>query len=232
MGRKSYGEAMPCLIDMKEVDMTDYQKKKVIDLGFLLVGIILVGLFLRSQLLNPKIIQEDTDQTTPVLSEGQQYILTTPYSEESETGTLGFSDLIGVEFTQDVQYVDIIIKLSELPEVLDTRENMYQFQIYFDVDGDDSEKDDVLVRVQSQTIETPEDWKTLSETFDVTLLQLDGSKEDVLAKGEWSVVDEKLLFRIPYSKKLGIDGKTPVRVTLNHTIQGEVNQDILPNNAK
>ncbi len=223
---------MPCLIDMKEVDMTDYQKKKLIDLGFLLVGIILVGLFLRSQLLNPKIIQEDTDQTTPVLSEGQQYILTTPYSEESETGTLGFSDLIGVEFTQDVQYVDIIIKLSELPEVLDTRENMYQFQIYFDVDGDDSEKDDVLVRVQSQTIETPEDWKTLSETFDVTLLQLDGSKEDVLAKGEWSVVDEKLLFRIPYSKKLGIDGKTPVRVTLKHTIQGEVNQDILPNNAK
>ena len=212
--------------------MTDYQKKKLIDLGFLLVGIILVGLFLRSQLLNPKIIQEDTDQTTPVLSEGQQYILTTPYSEESETGTLGFSDLIGVEFTQDVQYVDIIIKLSELPEVLDTRENMYQFQIYFDVDGDDSEKDDVLVRVQSQTIETPEDWKTLSETFDVTLLQLDGSKEDVLAKGEWSVVDEKLLFRIPYSKKLGIDGKTPVRVTLKHTIQGEVNQDILPNNAK
>lgn len=212
--------------------MTDYQKKKFIDLGFLLVGIILVGLFLRSQLLNPKIIQEDTDQTTPVLSEGQQYILTTPYSEESETGTLGFSDLIGVEFTQDVQYVDIIIKLSELPEVLDTRENMYQFQIYFDVDGDESEKDDVLVRVQSQTIETPEDWKTLAETFDVTLLQLDGSKEDVLAQGEWSVVDEKLLFRIPYSKKLGIDGKTPVRVTLNHTIQGEVNQDILPNNAK
>ena len=212
--------------------MTDYQKKKLIDLGFLLVGIILVGLFLRSQLLNPKIIQEDTDQTTPVLSEGQQYILTTPYSEESETGTLGFSDLIGVEFVQDAQCIDIYLKLSELPEVLETREDTYQFQIYFDVDGDDSEKNNVLVRVQSQTIETPEDWKTLSETFDVTLLQLDGSKEDVLAKGEWSVVDEKLLFRIPYSKKLGIDGKTPVRVTLKHTIQGEVNQDILPNNAK
>ena len=211
--------------------MTDYQKKKLIDLGFLLVGIILVGLFLRSQLLNPKIIQEDTDQTAPVLSDGQQYILTTPYSEESETGTLGFSDLIGVEFVQDAQFIDIYLKLSELPEVLETREDTYQFQIYFDVDGNDSEKDDVLVKVQSQPIDDPNAWKTISETFEVTLLQLDGSNEDFLAQGEWSVVDEKLLLRIPYSKKLGIDGKTPVRVRLNHTVQGVFDQDVLPNKA-
>lgn len=212
--------------------MTDYQKKKLIDLGFLLVGIVLVGLFLRSQLLNPKIIQEDTAQTTPVLSEGQQYILKTPYSEESETGTLGFSDLIGLTFTQDAQFVDIYLKLGELPEVLETREDMYAFQIYFDVNGDDSEKDDVLVKFQSQPIDDSSAWKTLAETFEVTLLQLDGSNEDFLAQGEWSVVDDQLLIRIPYSKKLGLDGKTPVKVTLNHTVQGESYQDVLPKSAK
>lgn len=212
--------------------MTDYQKKKLIDLGFLLVGIVLVGLFLRSQLLNPKIIQEDTAQTTPVLSEGQQYILVTPYSEENETETLGFSDLIGLTFTQDAQFVDIYLKLSELPEVLETREDMYAFQIYFDVNGDDSEKDDVLVKFQSQPIDDPNAWKNLAETFEVTLLQLDGSSEDFLAQGEWSVVDDKLLLRIPYSKKLGLDGKTPVKVTLNHTVQGESYQDVLPKSAK
>lgn len=212
--------------------MTDYQKKKLVDLGFLLVGIVLVGLFLRSQLLNPKIIQEDTAQTTPVLSEGQQYILVTPYSEENETGTLGFSDLIGLTFTQDAQFVDIYLKLSELPEVLETREDMYAFQIYFDVNGDDSEKDDVLVKFQSQPIDDPNAWKSLAETFEVMLLQLDGSSEDFLAQGEWSVVDDQLLLRIPYSKKLGLDGKTPVKVTLNHTVQGESYQDVLPKSAK
>ena len=212
--------------------MTDYQKKKLIDLGFLLVGIILVGLFLRSQLLNPKIIQEDTNKTTPVLSEGQQYILVTPYSEESETGTLGFSDLIGLTFTQDSQFVDIYLKLSALPEVLETRDDMYAFQVYFDVNGDDSEKDDVLVKVQSQPIDEPNAWKTIAETFDVTLLQLDGAKENFLAQGEWSVVEDQLLLRIPYSKKLGLDGKTPVKVTLNHTIQGDLIQDYLPESAK
>ena len=151
--------------------MTDYQKKKLIDLGFVLVGVVLVGLFLRTQLLNPKIIQVDSETMNPVLSEGKQYILVTPYTEESETGIDGFADVVGVSFTQDAQFVDLYLTMGELPEFLNLKEDRYSFSFYFDVNGDEADRDDVIIRFKSKANSNAKTFLTDPEAFEVSLVQ-------------------------------------------------------------
>ena len=114
--------------------MTDFQKKKLIDLSFIIVGIILVGLFLKTQLSNPIIINVDETSESEL---NKAYLTGNHHEDLDDLNNVGVADLKSITVAMDDAYIDVVVALRELPEMLPIENNTYNWSIYFDVDGDE-----------------------------------------------------------------------------------------------
>ncbi len=202
--------------------MTDYQKKKLIDLSLILVGIVLVGLFLRTQLKNPVIINVDSTEATTESS-----YFTGGYAVDDQDPDLPVSmDIKTVEVKMDNSYIDIKIGFDEIPSALEGNVSKLDFEILFDVNQDDDKAGDIIVR---HTYKGNGEFQGYAgDMFESTLLRNSKEGEKILSAVTVAQVDNSLLIQVPYSSSLGIDSKTPVKVVF----EGEYNQmsymDIAP----
>ncbi len=207
--------------------MTDYQKKKFIDLGLIIIGIICVGLFLRTQLSHPIIF--DYEETTE--AEQMWTTLTGNYHEDDENPkNVGVADIKSLSVTMDLAYIDVVIELRELPEMLPMQENAYNWSIYFDVNADDTEKDDILIEHKNNVLlSRAMDHATANDdVFTTTIKRLKKDEIEILGVGESAVDGNMLLIRVPNSKKLGINEKTRYKVILSHQIDNVMQRDEMP----
>lgn len=207
--------------------MTDFQKKKLIDLSFIIVGVILVGLFLKTQLSNPIILNVDE---TKELDSNKTYLVGNHHEDDENPENAGVADIKSISVTMDSAYIDVVIALRELPEKLPIQTNEYNWSIYFDVNEDDSEKDDIIIE-HKNVISSSQQVDSASATdalFTTTIARLKLEEIEILGLGESAVEENMLLIRIPNSSKLDINENTPYKIILSHQIDNEIQYDEMP----
>lgn len=207
--------------------MTDFQKKKLIDLSFIIVGIILVGLFLKTQLSNPIILNVDE---TKELDSNKTYLVGNHHEDDENPENAGVADIKSISVTMDSAYIDVVIALRELPEKLPIQTNEYNWSIYFDVNEDDSEKDDIIIEHKNVISSSQQvDSASASDAlFTTTIARLKLEEIEILGLGESAVEENMLLIRIPNSSKLDINENTPYKIILSHQIDNEIQYDEMP----
>lgn len=202
--------------------MTDYQKKKLIDLALILVGITLVGLFLRTQLKDPIIIEvESTEPTT------ESSYFTGGYAVDDQDLDLPVNmDIKTVEVKMDTAYIDIKIGFDDIPVTLEGDISKLKFEILFDVNKDDDKAGDIIVEHEYKGNGAFNGYA--GESFESRLLRNSDDGETILSEVTVEQVDNALMIQVPYSPSLDIHSDTPVRVVF----EGEYNQmsytDIVP----
>ncbi len=208
--------------------MTDFQKKKFIDLSLIAVGIVLVGLFLKTQLTNPIIL--NIDETTES-NQSNVYLTGNHHADDEDLGNMGVADIKSISVTMDSAYIDMVIELRELPKMLQIQENSYNWSIYFDINGDDTELGDIVIahKNDSSTSAVIDMAAASDEIFTTTIKRLNKGEIETLGIGESAVEGNMLLIRIPNSKKLEINENTPYKVILSHQIDGLTQMDEMPN---
>ena len=208
--------------------MTDYQKKKMIDLSLVIIGIILVGLFLRTQLSNPIIIEvDDAEQNTAA----GDYVIGQLFEDEEETLLPEFADIKASEIRMDSEYIDILITLRGIPETLSLDSNPLKYSIFFDINKDGETRDDVIII--HEYIGASDSVVSIDgeSQFETKIIQMDGEVETLLGAGE-AVVDANILYiRIPNSSKLEIDEKTPFKVEVSTVQRDTIYEDKMPSNS-
>ncbi len=207
--------------------MTDFQKKKLIDLSFILVGIVLVGLFLKTQLSNPIILNVDE---TKELDSNKTYLVGNHHEDEENLENVGVADIKSISVTMDTAYIDVIVALRELPEKLPIQTNVYNWSIYFDVNDDESEKEDIIIEHKNVISSSQQvDSASASDSiFTTTIARLKPDEKEILGVGESAVEENMLLIRIPNSPKLDINENTPYKIILSHQIDNEIQHDEMP----
>jgi len=208
--------------------MTDFQKKKLIDLSFIVVGIILVGLFLKTQLSNPIILNVDETSESEL---NKAYLSGNHHEDLEDLNNVGVADLKSISVTMDDAYIDLVVALRELPEMIPIEKNTYNWSIYFDVDDDGTELNDIVIEHKNEASATSLVEKaSVSDTlFITTIARLNKDEFEILGVGESAVEGNLLLIRIPNSKKLEINENTPYKITLSHQIESKTQTDEMPN---
>lgn len=208
--------------------MTDFQKKKLIDLSFIIVGIILVGLFLKTQLSNPIIINVDETSESEL---NKAYLTGNHHEDLDDLNNVGVADLKSITVAMDDAYIDVVVALRELPEMLPIENNTYNWSIYFDVDGDGTELDDIVIEHKNEvsTTRVVEKASVSDALFTTTIARLKKDESEILGVGESAVEGNLLLIRIPNSKRLEINENTPYKITLSHLIESKTQTDEMPN---
>ncbi len=201
--------------------MTEFQKKKLIDLSFIVVGIILVGLFLKTQLSNPIIL--NVDETT----ENKTYLVGNYHEDDENLENSGVADIKSISVTMDNAYIDVVIELRELPELLSLKDNSYNWSIFFDVDSDESEIDDIVIEHKNEASSSGQAVAS-DEPFTTVIKRLKSDETETLGVGESAVEGNMLLLRIPNSNKLEINEKTPYKIILSHQIDQISQRDEMP----
>ncbi|HSN65381.1 MAG TPA: hypothetical protein VLS94_02020 [Fusibacter sp.] len=201
--------------------MTEFQKKKLIDLSFIIVGIILVGLFLKTQLSNPIIL--NVDET----AENKTYLVGNYHEDDENLENSGVADIKSVSVTMDKAYIDVVIELRELPELISLQNNSYNWSIFFDVDSDETEVDDIVIEHKNEA--SSSDFAAVSdEPFATVIKRLKLDETEILGVGESAVEGNMLLLRIPNSNKLEINDNTPFKIILSHQIDQISQRDEMP----
>lgn len=201
--------------------MTEFQKKKLIDLSFIVVGIILVGLFLKTQLSNPIIL--NVDETI----ENKTYLVGNYHEDDENLENKGVSDIKSISVTMDNAYIDVVVELRELPDLLSLKNNSYNWSIYFDIDSDETELDDIVIEHKNEA--SPLDLAAASdEPFTTVIKRLKSDKTEILGVGESAVEGNMLLIRIPNSNKLEINDKTPYKIIVSHQLDNLTQRDEMP----
>lgn len=201
--------------------MTEFQKKKLIDLSFIIVGIILVGLFLKTQLSNPIILNVDE---TP---ENKTYLVGNYHEDDENLENFGVADIKSIAVTMDNAYIDVVIELRELPQMLSILNNSYNWSIFFDVDSDETEVDDIVIEHKNEA--SSSDLAAASdEPFTTVIKRLKSDETEILGVGESAVEGNMLLLRIPNSNKLDINENTPYKIILSHQIDQVSQRDEMP----
>jgi len=199
--------------------MTEFQKKKLIDLSLIIVSIILVGLFLKTQLSNPIILNIDETTESEI---NKTYLVGSHHEDVENLDSIGVADLTSISVVMDSAYIDVVVALRELPVRLPTENNKYNWTIYFDVDGDNTEQGDIL-------IEHKNDLSSFQNTlFTTTIMRINAKETELLGLGESEVDGNLLLIRIPNSKMLEINENTPYKVIVSHQIDDVLQQDEMP----
>ena len=201
--------------------MTEFQKKKLIDLSLIIVGIILVGLFLKTQLSNPIIL--NVDETT----ENKTYLVGNYHEDDEKLENSGVADIKSISVTMDNAYIDVVIELRELPETLSLQNNSYNWSIFFDVDSDETELDDIVIEHKNES-SSSDQAAASDEPFATVIKRLRSDETEILGIGESAVEGNMLLLRIPNSNKLDIDENTPYKIILSHQIDQLTQQDEMP----
>jgi hypothetical protein len=202
--------------------MTDIQKKKLIDLGFIIVGIILVGLFLKTQLSNPILINVDEK------SEDKPYLVGSHHEDDEDLENSGVSDIKSISIAMDNAYIDVVIELREMPERLPLQNNTYNWSVFFDVDDDGTEIDDIVIEHKNEA-STSELAAASDDAFTTLIKRLKTDEIEILGVGESAVEGKMLLLRIPNSNKLKINENTPYKIILTHQMDQITQRDEMPN---
>ncbi|GAB6108447.1 hypothetical protein [Fusibacter bizertensis] len=202
--------------------MTDYQKKKLIDLALILVGIVLVGLFLRTQLKDPIVIEVENPEPS---TESSYFI--GGYTEDNQDPDLPVNmDIKTVEVKMDTAYIDIKIGFDDIPVTLEGDISQLKFEILFDVNKDDDKAGDIIVEHEYKGSGAFNGYA--GDLFESRLLRNADEGETILSEVTVEQVDNALMIQVPYSPSLDIHSDTPVRVVF----KGEYNQmsytDIVP----
>jgi len=207
--------------------MTEYQKKKMIDLTLVIIGIVLVGLFLRTQLSNPIIIKTDEETNKPL----GEYAVGSNLEDEEDVQLPDFIDLKATSILINPDYIDILITLRGIPETVPLNSNEYSWTVSFDVNGDGEAYDDVIIThelTKSANLAILEASIDEEGVFETTIKQMDGDTESLLGAGE-SVVDGNTLYiRIPNSSKLEISEETPYHIAVNSIFDQVSYKDEMP----
>lgn len=212
--------------------MTEYQKKKLIDLVLVVTGIVLVGLFLRTQLSNPIILEVDETESQEVLN--GDYVVGESFEDEEELSLPEYVDIRSSEIRIDKDYIDILITLRGLPKSLPIESTALKYSVFFDVNQDGFTSDDVIITHEYLGESSTAD-STIAiddETqFDTKIIQMDDDIESILGAGE-AVIDENILYiRIPNSSMLEIDEKTPFKVWVSNIQNDTIYEDKMPSNS-
>jgi hypothetical protein len=202
--------------------MTDIQKKKLIDLGFIIVGIILVGLFLKTQLSNPILINVDEK------SEDKPYLVGSHHEDDEDLENSGVSDIKSISIAMDNAYIDVVIELREMPERHPLQNNTYNWSVFFDVDDDGTEIDDIVIEHKNEA-STSELAAASDDAFTTLIKRLKTDEIEILGVGESAVEGNMLLLRIPNSNKLKINENTPYKIILTHQMDQITQRDEMPN---
>jgi len=205
--------------------MTDFQKKKLIDLSFIIVGIILVGLFLKTQLSNPIILNVDETTESDL---NKTYLVGNHHEDAENLEIVGVADIKSISVAMDTDYIDVVIELRELPEMLPIDENQYNWSVYFDVDEDGTELDDIVIEHKNEA-SSSDQAAASDEPFTTLIKRLKSDETETLGVGESAVEGNLLMIRIPNSKKLEINENTPYKIIVTHQIDQITQRDEMPN---
>lgn len=202
--------------------MTDYQKKKLIDLVLILVGIIFVGMFLRTQLKDPIIIE--VDSTKPQV---ERSYFTGGYVIDNQDSELPSNmDIQTVEVKMDTAYIDIKITFGQIPSELEGIISKLDLEILFDVNQDDDRLDDIIVKHVYKGNGAFDGYT--GDSFESMLIKNEKDGEKVLSAVVVEQVDNTLLVQVPFTQKLGIDSETPVKVVFEGDYNQMYYEDIAP----
>jgi len=170
--------------------LTEYQKKKLVDLALLIVAALVVGFFLKTQLSDP-IVLDISDQLE---------------AEGYGTGKQVFDHLIldGIEIDSselriDSAFIEVHIKASSILDEAIWRDHAINWQISFDSDQNAQETGDVSVSIKQEGL-TKDDLKV---SFQL---------KDWQGTGEAGVDGKEIIIRIPNNEKLKIDSGTAYKL--------------------
>lgn len=183
--------------------MTDYQKKKLIDLVLALIAVVLVGLFLRTQLKDPIIIVSETPE---VITEGG-YVNTWMYESNAEDSDERMIDRVSV--SMDEAFLDVTITQSQKaqPEIL-------KWQIWFDSNEDEAVEGDLLI--------------SIDKALNVSLSRIENGEAVQFGEGEASLDEGVLLVRLPNSRRIDIVEETPFKIEVVFNQNGQEMTQYLP----
>lgn len=212
--------------------MTEYQKKKLIDLVLVVTGIVLVGLFLRTQLSNPIILEVDDIEAQETVA--GDYVIGNLIEDEEDLSLPEYVDVRASEIRIGQDYIDILITLRGLPKTLPIESNALRYSVGFDVNRDGLTSDDVIIthEYSGESATANSAIAIDDETqFETKIIQMDEDIESILGAGE-AVIDENILYiRIPNSSMLEIDEKTPFKVWVSNNQNDTINEDKMPSNS-
>lgn len=179
--------------------MTEYQKKKLIDLILVIIAIVVVGLFLRTQLINPIILETETTNEEPLeVKDGS--IITNQYSTD-----LYKTDAISLQAINrigDEQYLDVQLILNPFDE-----KNVTDFGVEIELVSDDL----YTIVVNSSG------GKTLSEIIsNVNEAFFKNSADEILSEISVAEGDHQIHIQVPNSKRLNLEAFMPMMVTLKY----------------
>ncbi|OJV66607.1 MAG: hypothetical protein BGO41_04060 [Clostridiales bacterium 38-18] len=188
--------------------MTEYQKKKLIDLILVIIAVVIVGFFLRTQLVNPIILDAETTNEAPLeVNEGK--IISDQYATELYNAEALAIQLI--ERKSDEQYLDIQLTFKPLVD-----NAVADFELKVEMESDDTYT--ILAKSTGG--------KSLTQIVD-NLVDADIQNHSGEILSELSVAenDNRVQIQVPNSKRLNLDAFMPMRVTLTYKVDGiEINQ--------
>lgn len=188
--------------------MTEYQKKKLIDLILVIIAIVIVGLFLRTQLINPIILETETTSEAPqAVIDGR--IVTDQYTTDRyKTDAIAIQ---AINRSGDEQYLDVQLVLNAFDE-----KNISDVGLVIEMASDDT----YTIVVNSSG------GKTLSEIVaNLNEAFLKNSAGEVLSEISVAEENHSLQIQIPNSKRLNLDAIMPMKVILKYKVDGtEVTQ--------
>lgn len=183
--------------------MTDYQKKKMIDLGLALFAVVLVGLFLRTQLKNPIMI----DVGAPEIITTGGYVNTWNYDgSDQEADAIKINQ---VSMTLDDAFLDVLITHDQMAQT-----EPVKWQIWFDSNTDDGVEGDVYIDVD--------------EALKVNISRMENGEAVLFGEGEATFDEGVLLVRMPNSRRLDIKEGTPYRIGVVYNQNGQEMTQYLP----
>ena len=181
--------------------MTEYQKKKLIDLILVIIAIVIVGLFLRTQLINPIILDTETTSEQPLEVQDGRIIVDQYATDLYNTDAVSIQ---AINRSADEQYLDVQLVLNPFDE-----QNIADFGVEIEMASDDV----YTIVVNSSG------GKSLSEIItNVNEAYFENKAGEILSEISVAEGDHLIQIQVPNSKRLNLGAFMPLKVTLKYKI--------------
>lgn len=181
--------------------MTEYQKKKLIDLILVIIAIVIVGLFLRTQLINPIILDTETTSEQPLEVQDGRIIIDQYATDLYKTDAISIQ---AINRSADEQYLDVQLVLNPFDE-----QNIADFGVEIEMASDDV----YTIVVNSSG------GKSLSEIItNVNEAYFENKAGEILSEISVAEGDHLIQIQVPNSKRLNLGAFMPLKVTLKYKI--------------
>ena len=181
--------------------MTEYQKKKLIDLILVIIAIVIVGLFLRTQLINPIILDTETTSEQPLEVQDGRIIIDQYATDLYKTDAISIQ---AINRSADEQYLDVQLVLNPFDE-----QNIADFGVEIEMASDD-----VYTVVVNSSV-----GKSLSEIItNLNEAYFENKAGEILSEISVAEGDHLIQIQVPNSKRLNLGAFMPLKVTLKYKI--------------